>query len=109
MVEMKSYKITCLNCKGSNVAMIINKDGDQVIDLNHDHRRHPDNIHIISGRLRGDLQFGWECMCGNDSRLARQEFPAIRELVINGSEDAIKKITNSLKREDKKKFKMEEV
>jgi hypothetical protein len=54
------------------------------------------------------LQFGWQCICGNDSRVARDEFSKIDSLMINGGKEAIQKITDSLKVEDEKKFLMEE-
>src|SRR3990167_191520 len=109
-MNMKKYKVTCLKCKGSNEAVIteVRKD-DFSIDLNADHRRNPDNIHIISGRYRKDMNFGWECLCSNTSLLARQEFPEIKSLVSGGDESAIEKITKSLGVEDKKKFSMVEV
>lgn len=107
---MKSYRVTCLNCKGSNVAIVIRNGDEYIIDLNTDHRKDPNNIHIISARYRGDMQFGWECgSCGNTSIIARQEFPQIKELIINGGPSAIQKITNSLKVNDDKKFKMAEI
>lgn len=106
-MNKKHYRVTCLNCNKSNVAIIseIRKD-EFSVDLNKDHHRNPDNVNIISGRYRKDMDFGWECRCGNTSIVARSEFPDIEKLVINGGEATITKITNSLKIEDKKKFKV---
>ena len=109
-MNMKKYLVKCLKCKGSNVASITEvRPNDFYLDLNEDHKRHPDNIHIISGRYLADMQFGWECICGNDSRLAREEFSNVEKLMVNGGKQAIQKITNSLKIEDKKKFLIVEV
>lgn len=106
-MDTKSHRVTCLKCKGSNIARITPVGPNAyMIDLNKDHEENPKEIHIISGRFRTDLEFGWECMCGNDSRVARQEFQNIDKLVINGGESAIKKITDSLKITDQKKFKV---
>ena len=106
-MNMKKYLVRCLKCKGSNVASVTEvRPNDFYLDLNEDHKRHPDNIKIISGRYRADMQWGWECMCGNDSRISRQEFPDIERLVVNGGRQAIQKITNSLKITDNKKFKV---
>lgn len=108
-MEMKQYQVTCLNCKGSNIAIVTEvRSGEFEINLNADHRRDPDNIYIISARYRGDMNLGWECMCGNDSRLAREEFKDIKELVVNSGQHAIEHITNSLKKTDKQKFKVQE-
>lgn len=107
---MKMYEITCLKCKGSNKAFITEvRPNEFEINLNADHKRNPDNIHIISARYRGDMNFGWECICGNTSILAREEFPDIKNLVINDSEQAISHITSSLTKTDNKKFKVVEL
>lgn len=108
-MNSKKYNVTCLKCKKTNEVVITEVRANEfAIDLNNYHKRHPENVAIISGRYRGDMQFGWECMCGNDSRVARDEFQDISKLVINGSKQAIEKITNSLKITDSKKFKMVE-
>lgn len=109
-MEMKQYQVTCLNCKGSNIAVITEvRSGDFEINLNADHRRSPDNVHIISARYRGDMNFGWECNCGNTSLLAREELPEIKSLVINGGSAVIEHLTNSLKVADSKKFAIKEL
>lgn len=53
------------------------------------------------------MRFGWECICGQDSRVARQEADQIDRLVVNGGESAIQKIMSSLAVQDDKKFTME--
>lgn len=111
-MEPKKYKITCLNCKGSNEAIIseYGKAGQEyIIDLNTYHQKNPDKVCIISGRYRGDMHFGWECLCGNDSRVARLEVGDVDKLVINGGRSAIEKIVAGLKIADDKKFRMEQL
>lgn len=57
------YKITCKNCKQSDVIQIEN-DTNIIWQ---------GNTYIISGRKRLDLQFGWQCLCGNNDLLTDQE------------------------------------
>lgn len=97
-MEAKRYRITCLNCKDSSEVQIIN--GQNVIYI--------DQVPIIACRLRGDLKWGFECQCGNDSRLAKEELPQIKTLV-QGGEHAIEKLARSLKVKDESKFSMEAV
>lgn len=101
----KKLQIKCLQCNRTNTAIVTEIEQNRwSIDLNYYHQQDPSNIAIISGRFRKDMDFGWECVCGNDSRLAREEFPDIKKLVINGGESSIKKITKSLSKTDKQKF-----
>lgn len=96
-MDVKKYLITCLKCKGQSQIQII--DGKQVMYIDH--------TPIISCRFRGDLKWGFECMCGNDSRLARSEEADAPMLMQRGSADALKKLIDSLKIKDEKKFVME--
>lgn len=95
-MDRKTYRVTCLKCKGSSVLHILN--GTQVV--------YKDQMPIIAARLRGDMQWGFECSCGNDSRLAREEKPQIKALVQGGAH-AVAKIAASLKTKDVNKFRME--
>jgi len=106
MNNTEKYKIVCLNCKNYNYALITSYNNDYIIDLNTDHKERPKNINIVSARYRPDMSFGWECRCGNTSLVGRLEKNDIPKLVINGGVGAIKKITDSLRIEDKKKFSM---
>lgn len=104
-MNLKNYKITCLKCKGCNNAEVKEyPDGFVSINLDKYHRKNPDNIKIISGRKRDDGELGWSCICGNTSIIAKSEKPLIPDLVVNGGEDAIKYLANSLKVSDEKKF-----
>lgn len=57
------YKITCKNCKQSDIIQI---DHDSIIVWGK-------NTYIISGRKRLDMQWGWQCFCGNNDLLSKQE------------------------------------
>lgn len=101
----RTLKVTCLSCMGSNKVYINEPSPNQyIIDLNTDHRKNPKNVFIISGRFRSDLEFGWECMCGNTSIVSRLEQDSLKELVIKGNPQSIKRIAESLKIPDEMKF-----
>lgn len=57
------YKITCKNCKQSDVLEIV--EDTNILWQN--------NTYIISGRRRLDMQWGWQCFCGNNDILTDQE------------------------------------
>jgi len=63
MKNVKEYKVTCLKCKGSNIVPIA--DDRSVMWKNCDR--------IISARYRLDNQWGFECICSNNSLLTEQE------------------------------------
>lgn len=96
-MNKKSYKVTCLKCKKTSRLGII--DNMKVV--------YTDHIPIIACRLRPDDKWGFECQCGNDNRLARQEKDQVDILVSGGGKQAIKKITDSLKIKDELQFRME--
>lgn len=93
----QTYLVKCKACKKASRLHIVNDT--QVI--------YQDHVPIISARLRGDMQWGFECICGNDSRLAREELPQIDTLIKGGSREAMARIAASLRRADKSKFVME--
>lgn len=74
-----------------------------MLDLDTDHHK-SGSVTIISGRYRKDLRWGWECICGNDSRLSRQEAPDAKQLVVGGGQPAIDKLLESLAVTDDEKF-----
>lgn len=109
-MEMKSYKVTCLNCDGSNIVKVTEvRTNEYQLDFNEDHFKNPDNIRIISGRYRPDMQFGWECICRNTSIVCREEFKDIKKLVPMGGKAEIERLTKSLATKDNKKFSMSEL
>lgn len=58
-----------------------------------------------SFRWRPDLKWGFECMCGNENRLAPQEAGDFDKLV-KGDELSVKKIAANLLIPDEKQFEM---
>lgn len=63
------YKITCSKCKKSDDIIIVD---DRLIDW-----QHSTSINIISGRKRLDGQWGWQCVCGNNDLMTKQELRQI--------------------------------
>ena len=94
--KVENFKVTCMKCKGvSKLAVLNNKD---VL--------YQDHVPIISSRLRPDLKWGFECQCGNDSRVSPDEKNNL-EFLVQGGAHAIEKIAKSLKPKNERKFKME--
>lgn len=94
---MKRYEVTCLKCKQSDILLI---DDNSHAIINYGKGA---STNLLAGRWRKDEKFGWECICGNDNRVSKQEEQFLSELVTQGSIEDIKK---SLKIDDNKQFKM---
>lgn len=92
----KKYKVTCLKCKKSSRINIINDT--QVM--------YEDILPIIAARFRNDFKWGFECSCGNDSRLSIKEKDQVNQLV-SGTKQQIADIVSGLKIKDELKFRME--
>lgn len=90
-----NYKVTCNNCKQADY---INIDKDAYILWDKTN-------YIISGRKRLDLQWGWQCRCGNSSLLTKQEMDKITDKV-NPDPKEISEIIKNLKVEPNTKFTM---
>ncbi len=96
-MDVKKYKVTCLSCLKSSLLNIVANSQVNYID----------HTPIIACRMRGDMKWGFECICGNDSRLARQEQDQASTLLCGSNKSVIKKVVDSLKIKDELKFKME--
>lgn len=94
----KTYKIICLGCKGHSIVRIMDIT-NQVIYVQH--------TPIIACRLRPDMKWGFECTCGNDSRLAKEEIGQVNMLVSGGGVSVIDRIVKMAKIKDSLKFRME--
>ncbi len=94
--EVKNYKVVCMKCKGVSRLAIL--DGKDVM--------YKDHTPIISARYRPDMKWGFECQCGNDSRVAPEEKDDLHFLV-QGGEHAIEKIAKGLIPKNENKFAME--
>lgn len=56
------YKVICQKCKGLSL-----------IQINSDNIEWQDVSQVISGRKRLDGNWGWQCLCGNNSIMTEQE------------------------------------
>jgi hypothetical protein len=101
MEDVRSFTVTCLKCKGKSRIKILNSK--DVIWVDHEP--------IISARLRPDMEWGFECICGNDSRVSLQEKDKLDFLVqVNDTERKamiINDIAKKLSAKNHLKFKME--
>jgi hypothetical protein len=93
---MKKYMIQCLQCKQKD-EVIIDKANRLLWD---------DPKSIISGRFRLDDNWGWQCLCGNNSLLTQQEDKFITDKV-NPDPVEISDIVKNLVLDKNAKFKME--
>lgn len=93
------YDVTCEACGGSDVITI--SPDRTVFYKNH--------TPIISARFRPDMNWGFECTCGQDSRVAPQEKDQLVMLVKNGSAATIESIAKSLTPRNELKFKIEKI
>lgn len=96
----KTFIVTCL-VGGETDRLVIDTQRHLVLDFGKGA-----NTPFLSVRWRGDLNWGFECICGNDSRLAIEEEKDFDKLVY-GSRAKIQAITDSLKIADKNRFTME--
>lgn len=94
-MKVTEYKVTCLKCKNSNVVPIA--DDRSVVWKNADR--------IISARYRLDNQWGFQCLCGQNSLLTKQENEFIDDKV-NPDPVQIEKIIKNLKPDTRKLFEM---
>jgi hypothetical protein len=96
-MDAKNFLITCCNCKGHSRIKIINNT--EVLYLDH--------TPIIAVRFRPDMKWGFECLCGNDTRLAPQEVDQADMLVAGSSKDVIQRIVDAATDKPEHNFRME--
>lgn len=95
-MESKDVIVTCLNCKGeAHIKIINNKDVMYV-----------DHTPIIACRLRPDMKWGFECICGQDSRLAPQEEKDVDMLMAGSDKGIIQRVLATLTDKPETKFNM---
>lgn len=92
-----TYRVKCKNCK---------KFEDIVIDDKRNIYWKPVK-YIISGRYRLDMNWGWQCICGNNDLLTKQEKREISDLA-DPDPQQIADVVRSLI-PDKSKFIMETI
>lgn len=91
----KTYKVICKGCGESE---------DLVIDSQNNIYWKPVKS-IISGRYRLDMQWGFQCICGNNDITTEQEQREISNLAAPDPVDISKVLKNLVP--DKPKFRME--
>jgi hypothetical protein len=91
-----TYTVTCKKCKGSDTLKIT--PDHTVFYTNH--------LPIIAARFRPDLKWGFECQCGNDSRVAPEEKDQL-DLIVRGGDHSIAHIAKNLKLRNEQRFVME--
>lgn len=94
---MKRYEVKCLKCKKS---AFVNIGADHRIDFEGGVQ-----TNLLAGRYRADSEFGWECTCGNDNRISKQESKQMDQLV-KGTPQQIADIVKTLSIPDSKQFQM---
>lgn len=90
------YRVTCKQCKKSSLLNILDEKTVMYID----------HVPIIAARLRGDLKWGFECLCGNDSRLAPQEKDQATMLMSGISKERVEAIAERLEKKPYQRFSM---
>lgn len=100
---MERHKVTCLKCKQSDNVMIVRNPitGGRIISFEAGAA-----TPFLSGRYRADGQYGFECSCGADTRLCKEEAKDFDKLVY-GSPMGIEKLRKTLQRGTKQWFRME--
>ncbi len=95
----QNYTITCTNCKGKSRVVI---EEDSFIT-------YIDETPIISARYRKDLKWGFECICGNDTRLCQEElFEEDSKVKVKGSSQAtVEAVIDRMKQSGEDSFIME--
>ncbi|CAB4152010.1 hypothetical protein UFOVP585_47 [uncultured Caudovirales phage] len=93
----KRYKVTCENCGKEDHIKVA--EGNQVFFENHS---------FLSARYRPAGEWGFECTCGQDSRLAYEEKDNVDFLVQGSSPQVIERIKEALQAGNEKYFKMVE-
>jgi len=69
---LKSYKVICQQCKAEREIRIFDSANQQTIDWLED-RPGALQSKIVSGRKRLDGNWGFQCLCGNNDILTKQE------------------------------------
>jgi hypothetical protein len=95
----QEFTVTCINCKGKSRVAIQDEKFITYID----------ETPIISARYRKDLKWGFECICGNDTRLCNEELYDMQNQVeVKGSSQAtVEAVIDRMKQSREDSFIME--
>lgn len=96
-----TYLIQCKICKGKSKLKI---SPDQRVE-------YIDQIPIISSRYRKDMRWGFECLCGNDTRLCEMEFNEVdNQVPVKGSsKEVVYAVIDRLRSSNDDSFVMQEL
>lgn len=96
------HKVICLKCKAERKIKLTESLSGKVIDWleSPETQFHP----IVSGRERLDGQMGFQCSCGNNDLMTKQEKRVIKNPVSPKSKE-IEEVVKNLQ-PDKPKFKL---
>lgn len=92
------YTISCTQCKGSSR-----------VEINGEHIKYIDTTPIISARYRRDLKWGFECICGNDTRMAKSEFGDAPTLLKGSSGEVMARVIDKMRESTDDSFIMQEI
>lgn len=95
----KKFRVTCMNCKSNDLVTI--NEADRAVMWGHVDR-------IISARYRLDNSWGFQCICGQNSLMTKQEKDQITNYQ-NPDPKEISEILKNLIPEKRQYFKMEPV
>lgn len=70
------YTIVCNQCKAERVVGIVQTRVSETIDWL-ENEPNPAVAKIVSGRKRLDNNWGWQCICGNNDIMTKQELKKI--------------------------------
>lgn len=96
---MDKYTVTCEKCGGHDE---LSFTPDRTVF-------YKEHTPIISARYRPDMKWGFECTCGQDSRIAPQEKGQLDMLVRGSDPSTIQQIADSLTPKNELKFSMERI
>ena len=95
-MQKGKFRITCKHCDGSD---ILNLVSPQTVFF----ERHTP---IIAARFRGDLQWGFQCTCGADSRLARSELAQADKLIVGPNKMTVDIVAQNISKNETEPFLM---
>lgn len=93
------YQVQCKTCKGKSKLNI----GDDGLVT------YVDQMPIISSRFRKDLAWGFECLCGNDTRLCKEELTGTPVEIKGSSKQVVDAVIDRMKLTPDDSFIMTEI
>lgn len=97
----KTYEVICDKCKGASLVGIRETSRGKIVNWLKIGK-------VISARERLDMQMGWQCYCGNNTLLTKQETKEIKNHA-QPEVSEIKSIVANLRPELKTGFKLKAI